>query len=258
MTRHLPPRCILITGATGGIGGALAPAYAAPGVTLILQGRRLERLEELAAQCRAAGARVLLHALDVQDLDALRRWISEVSASERPDLIIVGAGVNTSTGDQGEGEAWELSQALIEINVLAALATVQAALPAMRARQSGQIALFSSLAAWRGLPATPSYSASKAAIKAYGEAMRDLVAPDGVKINVIMPGYVESKMCFEMPGPKPLLWHPEKAARRIQRGLAANQARISFPFPLNLGCWALGVIPPRLSSIILRWLDYGA
>ncbi|MNC54285.1 hypothetical protein D3C75_1037610 [compost metagenome] len=73
-----------------------------------------------------------------------------------------------------------------------------------------------------------------------------------------MPGYVESKMCFEMPGPKPQLWTPDKAARRIQRGLAANQARISFPFPLNLGCWAQGVIPPRLSSIILRWLDYGA
>ena len=258
MTLHKSPRCILITGATGGIGGALAPAYEAPGVTLILQGRRLDRLEEMAAQCRALGARVLLQPLDVQDLEALRRWIGEISVSEAPDLIIVGAGVNTSTGDNGEGEIWELSQALIEINVLAALATVQATLPFMRARKSGQIALFSSLAGWRGLPATPSYSASKAAIKAYGEAMRDLVAADGVKINVIMPGYVESKMCFEMPGPKPLLWVPEKAARRIQRGLAANQARISFPFPLNLGCWALGVIPPRLSSIILRWLDYGA
>jgi NADP-dependent 3-hydroxy acid dehydrogenase YdfG len=258
MTLHKSARCILITGATGGIGGALAPAYAAPGVTLILQGRRLDRLEEMAAQCRALGARVLLQPLDVQDLEALRRWISEISESEAPDLIIVGAGVNTSTGDNGEGEVWELSQALIEINVLAALATVQAALPFMRARKSGQIALFSSLAGWRGLPATPSYSASKAAIKAYGEAMRDLVAADGVKINVIMPGYVESKMCFEMPGPKPLLWAPDKAARRIQKGLAANQARISFPFPLNLGCWALGVIPPRLSSIILRWLDYGA
>ncbi|WP_223544112.1 SDR family NAD(P)-dependent oxidoreductase [Pseudomonas sp. A-B-19] len=258
MTSQQSPRCILITGATGGIGGALAPAYAKPGVTLILQGRRLDRLEEMATQCRAAGARVLLQPLDVQDLQALRSWIDEISVTEQPDLIIVGAGVNTSTGDNGEGEVWELSQALIEINVLAALATVQAALPAMRARKSGQIALFSSLAGWRGLPATPSYSASKAAIKAYGEAMRDLVATDGVKINVIMPGYVESKMCFEMPGPKPLLWTPDKAARRIQRGLAANQARISFPFPLNLGCWALGVIPPRLSSIILRWLDYGA
>lgn len=258
MTSHKSPRCILITGATGGIGGALATAYAAPGVTLILQGRRLDRLEELAAQCRAAGARVVLQALDVQDLETLRQWISEISRSEQPNLIIVCAGVNTSTGTNGNGEIWELSHALIEINVLATLATVQAALPAMRKRKSGQIALFSSLAGWRGLPATPSYSASKAAIKAYGEAMRDLLITDGVKINVIMPGYIESKMCFEMPGPKPLLWTPDKAARRIQRGLAANQARISFPFPLNLGCWALGMIPPRLSSIILRWLNYGA
>lgn len=134
MTLHHSARCILITGATGGIGGALAPAYAAPGVTLILQGRRLDRLEEMAAQCRALGARVLLQPLDVQDLEALRRWISEISESEAPDLIIVGAGVNTSTGDNGEGEVWELSQALIEINVLAALATVQAALPFMRAQ----------------------------------------------------------------------------------------------------------------------------
>lgn len=258
MTLHKTPRCILITGATGGIGGALAPAYAAPGVTLILQGRRLDRLEEMAEQCRAAGARVILHALDVRDLDALREWISRISDTEQPDLIIVGAGLNTSTGANAEGEVWELSEALIEVNVLAAIATVQSALPAMRARKQGQIALFSSLAGWRGLPATPSYSASKAAMKAYGEAMRDLVAPEGVKINVIMPGYVESKMCFEMPGPKPQLWTPDKAAKRIRRGLAANQARISFPFPLNLGCWALAVIPPRMSSVILRWLDYGA
>lgn len=258
MTRHKNPRCILITGATGGIGGALAPTYAAPGVTLILQGRRTERLEEMAEQCRAAGARVILHALDVQDLVAVREWISQISETEKPDLIIVGAGVNTATGPDLEDEVWELSQALIEVNVMAAIATVQAALPAMRARKHGQIALFSSLAGWRGLPVTPSYSASKAAIKAYGEAMRDLVAADGVRINVIMPGYVESKMCFEMPGPKPLLWTADKAAQRIRRGLAADQARISFPFPLNLGCWALSVIPPRMSSVILRWLDYSA
>ncbi len=93
MTLHKNPRCILITGATGGIGGALAPAYAAPGVTLILQGRRTERLEEMAEQCRAAGARVILHALDVQDLVAVREWITHISEIEQPDLIIVGAGV---------------------------------------------------------------------------------------------------------------------------------------------------------------------
>jgi short-subunit dehydrogenase len=257
MTSTASPRCILITGATGGIGGALAPVYAAPGVTLILQGRRHERLAELAAQCRAAGARVRVEGLDVRDLDGLRDWVREISAEEQPDLIIVGAGVNTDVGPHGHGEVWEDTRALVEINVLAAMATVEAALPAMRARGHGQIALFSSLAGWRGLPTTPSYSASKAAIKAYGESIRDWLAPEGVKVNVIMPGYVESKMCNEMPGPKPFLWTPERAARAIRAGLARNQPRISFPFPLNLGCWALGIIPQRLSSVILRWMDYG-
>lgn len=150
MTLHKKPRCILITGATGGIGGALAPAYAAPGVTLILQGRRTERLEEMAGQCRAAGARVILHALDVQDLEAVREWITRISATEQPDLIIVGAGLNTATGPNAEDEEWELSQAVIEVNVMAAIATVQAALPAMRTRKHGQIALFSSSPAGAG------------------------------------------------------------------------------------------------------------
>ena len=256
MTHPSAPRCILITGATGGIGGALAPAYAAPGVTLILQGRRMDRLEEMASECRALGARVLLEALDVRDLDALRAMVRRVSEAEQPDLVLVGAGLNTAVGSNGEAECWDDSRALLEVNVMAALATVEAALPAMRARGNGQIALFSSLAGWRGLPVTPTYSASKAAIRVYGEAIRDWLAPEGVKINVILPGYVESKMCFEMPGPKPFLWTVEKAARRIKRGLAANQGRISFPFPLNLGTWLLGVIPQRLSSFILRGLNY--
>lgn len=257
MTSQLSPRCIVITGATGGIGGALAPAYAAPGVTLILQGRRAERLQALAEQCRSAGARVLVTELDVRDLDALRAWVRQISEQEQPDLVIVGAGVNTDVGPDGAGEIWENTRALIEINVLAAMATVEAALPAMRARRQGQIALFSSLAGWRGLPTTPSYSASKAAMKAYGESIRDWLAPEGVKVSVIMPGYVISKMCDEMPGPKPFLWSAEKAAQRIRRGLAVDQPRISFPFPLNLGCWALGIIPQRMSSMILRWMHYG-
>lgn len=250
--------CILISGATGALGGALAKAYAAPGVTLILQGRRAQRLAELALELEAHGARVLTHAIDLRDRDALRSWLTDLAGSEALDLVIVNAGVNTDVGPDGDGEPWPEVEALIETNVLAAMAMVDAVLPAMRRRGHGQIALISSLAGYFGLPATPAYSASKAALKAYGEGLRGWLAPQGLRINVVMPGYVTSDMCSAMPGPKPFLWSPERAAQRIRRGLECDQARISFPFPLNWGCWWLAVLPAALSLRLLRGLGYRA
>lgn len=257
MSSFLSPKTVLITGATGGIGGALADAYAEPGKTLVLQGRNEQRLAEVEQRCRQQGARVITHTVDVRDLEGLRSWMNALCQEEVIDLAIPTAGVNSNIGPSGEGESWEHVSALIEINVMAAMAVVDAVLPSMRQRGRGQIALFSSLAAYYGLPLTPSYSASKATIKAYGEALRGWLAPEGIRVNVIMPGYVESKMCREMPGPKPFLWTPERAARVIKRGLARNRARISFPFPLNLGTWYLSVLPAAISERILRLLGYG-
>jgi short-subunit dehydrogenase len=251
------PQTVLITGATGGIGGALALLYAEAGSTLILQGRNAARLAELAAACQARGARVLIQVLDLRERRALAHWLNKLCGSEQLDLVIVNAGVNTNIGPDRAGEHWPDVEELIEVNVLAVMATVDAVLPAMRARGQGQIALISSLAAYYGLPVTPSYCASKAAIKTYGEAIRGWLAREGVQVSVVMPGYVESKMCREMPGPKPFLWSPERAARTIQRGLTRNQGRISFPFPLNFGTWWLSVLPSAVSQRILRLLDYG-
>lgn len=254
--RH--PSIILITGATGGIGGALAETYAAPGISLILHGQNLRRLDEVATTCRARGAQVLTQSFDITDIRRLNDWISELEGRDPLDLVIVSQGKNTNIGSDGEGESWEAVDALMSVNVQATMALVHAVLPGMRRRGRGQIALISSLAAYYGLPITPSYSASKAAVKAYGEALRGWLAPEGIRVNVVMPGYVESRMCREMPGPKPFLWPPEKTARVIRRGLEQNRARISFPFPLNLGTWWLAVLPPAVSERILRFLGYRA
>ncbi|MCP3867015.1 MAG: SDR family NAD(P)-dependent oxidoreductase, partial [Gammaproteobacteria bacterium] len=190
---------ILLIGATSAIGGALAEIYARHGVVLYLHGRNEERLTEVASRCRAKGTEVVTHLLDVRDFTAMQGWLRTLDAL---DLVIITAGINTHIGPAGEPEPWDRVEALMDVNLKAAMVIVQSVLPAMRARGRGQIALFSSLAAYFGLPVTPSYCASKAAIKAYGEALRGWLGPQGIRINVIMPGYVKSPMCDEMPGPK--------------------------------------------------------
>ena len=253
----IKPNCILITGASGSIGGALAREYAAPGVTLLLHGRNQALLNTLAMECEQRGAHARAFAFDVRDTARLQAWARQISAEMPLDLVIANAGMNIDIGAQGQGERWEDVEALLDTNVRAVLALVDAVLPRMRARRQGQIALVSSLAAYFGLPPTPSYCASKAAVKAYGEGLRGWLATEGIRVNVVMPGYVDSPMCEAMPGPKPFQLTAARAARAIRRGLQRNQARISFPFPLNLGTWFLAVLPAGVSIRIVRWMGYG-
>ena len=257
MVQKSDPQFILITGATGGIGRALALAYAAPGVFLLLQGRNPDVLAGIGQACQQLGAEVETVLFDLTDAEGWRSWLLSFCAQRPLHLVFANAGVNINHGPDNAGEPWEDIRRLLAVNVEAVFATVHGVLPAMRTRGQGQIALMSSLAAHRGLPVTPSYSASKAAVKVYGEGLRDWLAPQGVQVNVVMPGYVTSKMCHDMPGPKPFLWAAPKAAAHIKKRLAKNTPRISFPFPLNFGTWGLGVLHPAVSAWILRRLDYG-
>jgi len=252
----MTPQTILITGASGAIGSALALAYAAPGRTLVLHGRNEARLQEVARACQKQGARIETRALDLQDTGALTAWLEELTSRQQIDLVIVNAGAINVLRPGVKEEAWQDIRRVYDVNVRAALATVTVLLPQMRARGSGQIALVSSLLAWFGMPVAPTYSASKAALKSYGEALRVSLAPDGIKVSVILPGFVKSEMSDELRLPKPFMVSAEDAARRIRRGLERDEARISFPFPLNLGCWFLSALPPALSQSILALLGF--
>lgn len=253
---HATQRCILITGATGAIGTALARAYAGPGTHLVLHGRKVAVLESLALECQQQGASVTPSSAILTDDEALTQWLNEVCDQQIPDIVIANAGKNTHPSSTCILEPWGDVQALLDINLKTPIAMASHLVPAMKARGSGQLVFVSSLAAWHGLPTTPSYSASKAGIKAYGEGLRSLLAPHGIGVTVIMPGYVTSPMCSAMPGPKPWEWPPERAASVIKRGISKNKARISFPFPLNFGTWWLAVLPACVSQWLVKRLGF--
>jgi short-subunit dehydrogenase len=257
--RRGEPSGVLITGASGAIGGALARAYAAPGRSLILQGRDGKRLEGVAGDCARAGAEVEAERRDLADVDGARAWLEDVFTRHDPDLVVLNAGMNTSAADgDGQLEPWERASALLGLNLLAVAGLADVAARRMAARGSGHIALMSSLAAWVGLPVTPAYSASKAGVKAYGEALHGALARRGVEVSVILPGYVRSPMCDAMPGPKAFLLTPEEAAVRIRRGLDRGRARIAFPWPLALGTRLLSMLPAVPAARILAALGYRA
>lgn len=240
------PRAILITGASSGIGEALARLYARPGVHLALTGRDAGRLAVVAAACRDAGAHVLECAVDAADAASMARFVAEADAIAPLDLVIANAGI--SGGTYGGGESAEQVRAIMAVNVDGVLNTVLAALPLLQARRRGQLAVMSSLASFRGFPGAPAYCASKAAVRVWGEGLRGELAPQGIEVSVVCPGFVVSRMTAQNRFPMPLLMPVERAARLVVRGLAANRARIAFPWRLYVAAWMVGALAPALTD----------
>ncbi|HVJ34143.1 MAG TPA: SDR family NAD(P)-dependent oxidoreductase [Terriglobia bacterium] len=246
------PRHVLITGATSGIGAALARSYAVPGRHLTLNGRNSERLALVAALCRASGAVVRELVLDVADRDAATTKLLEVDGEDPVDLLIANAGI--SGGTHGGSESADQVRAIFATNVDGVLNTVLPLLPRMEARRRGQIALMASLAGHRGFPGAPAYCGSKAAIKVWGEGLRGQMAAVGVEVTVVMPGYIETPMTDANDFPMPLMMSADRAAALIRDRLARNPARIAFPWPTAVTAWLLGALSPRLTDPLLRRL----
>jgi short-subunit dehydrogenase len=246
------PRSILITGASSGIGAALARAYAAPRIHLALCGRDATRLAAVADLCRKRGTEVIEACLDVTEAAAVAAWIDNVDRVSPLELVIANAGVQGGLWRDGVGETLGELHRVMEVNFGGVSNTIHAVLPAMRRRRRGQVALIASLAALRGLPYSPGYCASKAAVRIYGEALRSWLAPEGIGISVVLPGFVETRLSDTVSGPKPLILPPERAAEIIRRGLAKGHRQIAFPRPLYLGMQLMRALPAGLVDPILR------
>lgn len=246
------PQSILITGASSGIGAALADAYAGADVRLALTGRDATRLEDVAARCRARGAEVVAQIIDVADQQAMASFIAELDDVRPLDLVHANAGIGPSTSGLTTGALDNATiRRVFAVNLDGVLNTVLPAVARMKARRKGQIALMSSLAAYTPLPAITGYAATKAAVKSFGEGLRMELRPHGVGVTVICPGYVRSRLTANGPAFQPFVMDSSQAAALIKRRLARDPTIIAFPWPLHALTWAIGALPARVRQPIL-------
>jgi short-subunit dehydrogenase len=244
MARLRPPRprSILITGASSGIGAALARRYAGPGVHLALGGRDRARLAAIAAECRQAGAYATAQCVNVTDRLAIAVWVAAIDRDTPLDLVIANAGTAGRHLPQGP----ERTRAIFAVNLEGVLNTIEPAETAMVARGHGHLALMSSLASFYSSPDSVAYCSSKAAVRYFGEGLRDRLGRNGIVVSVICPGFVRTPMNEGVRPRLPLTMSPERAAALIVRGLARGEARITFPFPTYAAMRLLSALPRGL------------
>ena len=243
---------IIITGASSGIGEALALYYAQSGVRLSLTGRDAGRLGDVAERCRKKGAEVDDKIISVTDRAGMHEWLQEIDAEQPVDLLIANAGVSAGMGDKQLGETPEQVQKLFDINVNGVFNTLDPVLPRMIERGRGNVALMASIAGFRGWPGAPAYCATKAAVKIYGEGLRGAIAHTGVQVHVICPGFVKSRITAVNKFPMPMLMDANRAAKIIAKGIEKNRGRIAFPIPVLFVMWLCSALPDRLAQKILK------
>ncbi len=222
-------KAIVITGASSGIGATLARQLSAPGRVLGLIGRNEDRLAAVAADCARSGSACRTGCLDIRDTNRLTAFLDAFDRDHATDLLVANAGILDGRRAEQVTESGDTARQVLEINLLATIATVHAVLPAMRQRRRGGVILVSSLAGFVPLPDAPAYSASKAGLVSYGLALRDTVEVHGVRVVVACPGFVETAMARIHLGPRPGEISEKEAAARIIDGFQRNRALIGFP-----------------------------
>lgn len=243
---------IWITGASRGIGAALSNHYAAPGVTLGILSRGAEQLKEVADQCREKGAVVYTYAADVTDALELRRCAMDFQSHVVcVDLVIANAGIRIE--EDPENQETSIPANIMEVNYMGTINTFSPFIPTMKTRQSGHLAVISSIAAFRGTPNSGAYSASKAAINVWTESLRLRLSPYGICVSTLCVGFVQTDMTSSLDFCMPGILSAEDAARSAVLAIRQRRRLVTFPWQSRVIWTFFRMLPGPLYDWLILW-----
>ena len=234
---------VVITGASSGIGRALAAEYAQRGATLGLIARREQVLQDFAAVLKVQTA---LYPLDVRDAAGMARAGEDFCARfGNPDVVIASAGVSAGTSTERR-EDRAVFQEILDVNVMGMVNTFAPFLTALRAAGAGTLVGIASVAGFRGIPGSGAYSASKAAAIAYLESLRVELRGSGISVVTISPGYIDTAMTRGNPYPMPFLIPADVAGRRMVSAIARRRRHAVIPWQMAIVGAVLKILPRAL------------
>ena len=256
MTSATRRRHILISGASGGLGSALAAAYAGAATQLTLWGRNEQRLNAVPEHCRSLGAGAQILCGDTRDLPRARNALHVLHEASPIDLAFLNAGVSSGALPSGGMEPVADLCRTLEVNALGTINMGAALLGLMTERGSGQVVFISSLGALYPLPSSPAYCAAKVAVAYYARAARTALPPGKARISIVYPGYVDTPMSRRLLGPQPFRVSADQAARHIRSRLDAGADDIVFPRLLAFGMRLLHLMPSPLADFFGRRFSF--
>lgn len=230
-----------IIGGSTGIGHALALQLAAEGEKLVVSARSEDKLASL----KSESVNIETYALDVTDAAAVHEAVDDIEAQFGPITRLIYAAAYWEPG-KASAISLEAFRPAYEVNLFGCVAVLEAVLPKMRKRHFGHVALISSVAGYRGLPRAEAYGSSKSAMTYLAESMRLTLKSEGIKVQVITPGFVETPLTSKNDFPMPFLMKADEAARRISKGLKSARFEITFPKRFTWVLKFLSLLPAPL------------
>jgi short-subunit dehydrogenase len=241
-------KTIIITGASSGLGAALAINYSKTKNNLFLIARSEERLSEVSVICRKNGANVTNIIISVTDAAAMQESLDKIMSKHKVDIVIACAGV--SAGTLNGPETTSQANKIFATNLNGVLNTIMPIIPHMISNKSGNIAIISSMAGMLGLSSAPSYSASKGAVRLFSDALNGYLKAYNVNVSTVIPGYIETPMTKVNNFPMPFMIDADKAAKKIITGIEKGKGVIAFPMIMYIFIKILNLLPSAVISYI--------